>query len=129
MKSIIVDAASKTLDQLSPTTPNMRDTVSEWFQTLEFTLIKKAVDNFELVETRTTIIFQGIVESITPQQIQMRPEGERKWGYINVWASAELVLSIDDVFRYQQVNYRVVSKNDWSAYGYVQYECAEDYRA
>ena len=127
MKTLIVNANTRTLDRVTPNLPNMRETMTEWFQPLQFILVKKSVENFEAVETQTVVSFSGIVENISPQELQMRPEGQRKWEYINVWAGPELELSVDDIFRYQNKNYRVMTKNDWSSYGYVQYQCAEDY--
>lgn len=127
MKPIITNANSRTLDQIAATVPNMSETVSEWFQNVIFDLIKKITVNFEVQELHTQIIFQGIVENISPQQLEMKPEGQRKWQWISVWATPELILQPDDIFRYRDKNYRVMSKNDWSAYGYVQYEAMEDY--
>ena len=127
MKTLIINANTRTLDQIAPTLPNMRDALNEWFQNIVFTMVKKMTTNFELVETNTQIQFQGVVENIKPQDLDMRPEGQRKWRYISVWATPELELNPDEIFTYQGINYRVMTKNDWSSYGYVEYECAEDY--
>jgi len=90
-------------------------------------MIKKTTDNFQVVETEKQIVFQGIVENLKPTDLEMKPEGQRKWRWISVWTTPELELEIDDRFSYQHVNYRVMSKNDWTAYGYASYECMEDY--
>lgn len=127
MKGMIFNANTRTLDNISPNLPNMENTIMDWMQTIIFTMIKKTTENFQVIEKETKVVFQGIVENIKPSNLDMKPEGQRKWRWISVWSSPELELQIDDRFNYQHVNYRVMSKNDWSVYGYVQYECMEDY--
>jgi hypothetical protein len=123
----ITNANSRTLSQSAPTVPNVQDAMRDWFQPLIFILIQKSVVNFELKEVQTIVQFQGIIESLTPTQLAMKPEGQRNWNFINIWAYPDLVLSMDDIFQYNGKNYRVTSRNDWSQYGYVNYDAAEDY--
>lgn len=127
MKGMIFNANTKTLDQITPNLPNMSGVLTDWMQTIIFNMIKKTTDNFQVVETEKQIVFQGIVENLKPTDLEMKPEGQRKWRWISVWATPELELEIDDRFSYQHVNYRVMSKNDWTAYGYASFECMEDY--
>lgn len=126
MKQFIVNANSKPLDQITPTVPTMN--LTSWFQNITFTIIKKTLINFEIIETQTQIVFQGIVETVDPAKLSVLPLGERRWNQMTVWTSTDLELNIDDVFIYQQVPYRVTRKYDWQPYGYLQYDCAEDYK-
>lgn len=128
MKNIIFNANSRTLDQITPNLPNMGATLTEWLQTITFTVVKKTTENFQVIETVKSIVFEGIVENVQPQNLDIRQEGQRKWRYISVWSTIDLELNPDDKFDYQRVKYRVMSKNDWSNYGYIQYECVEDYQ-
>lgn len=127
MKGLIFNASSKTLDKIAPTLPNMVETLGDWFQQITFTKIKKETINYQVVETLTEIAFMGVVENVAPSNLDIRQEGQRRWQYISVWASPELELELDDRFKYLDKTYRVMQKNDWSVYGYVQYECTEDY--
>jgi hypothetical protein len=124
----ITNANSRSLDQITPTLPTMEATISDWFQNLTFTVIKKETINFEVVETRTNIQFQGIVEFQSPQNLDISPTGQRKWKKMSVWATPDLTLNPDDIFIYQGIPFRVMYKNDWSAYGYNSFECVEDFR-
>lgn len=124
----IFNANSRPLSSGTPSLPNMREAMLDWFQVLTFTLIRKETINFQLVETKTPITFRGIVQNGTPSTLEMKPEGQRKWDYIDIWATPELKLGIDDVFGYMGKNYRIISKNDWSQYGYNQFQAVEDYR-
>jgi hypothetical protein len=126
MKSLITNANSLTLDKISPTVPHMN--LTSWFQTITFTLVKKTTVNFEVVETQTQIVFQGIVETVDPSKLTVLPVGERRWNQMSVWTTIDLELNNDDMFYYMGTPYRVMKKYDWAPYGYFQYECSEDFK-
>lgn len=124
----IFNANSLTLDKITGSLPNVSGALLDWFQPITFVIIKKTTVNFKLVEERSNYTFMGVVESQTPQQLQMKPEGQRSWNYLNIWSLPNVSLKIDDIFCYQGKDYRVLSKNDWSQYGYAEFECVEDYK-
>lgn len=102
--------------------------LTSWFQTITFTVVKKVIVNFETIETQTKVVFQGIVETVDPSKLTVLPVGERRWNMISVWTSTDLELSPDDLFYYNNAPYRVMQKYDWQPYGYIQYECSEDFK-
>lgn len=126
MKPFITNANSRTLDQISPTLPQMN--LTSWFQNITFTVVKKQTINFEVVETQTKLVFQGIVETVDPSKLTVTNVGERRWNQMSVWTTTDLELNNDDLFYYLGVPYRVMQKYDWAPYGYFQYECSEDYK-
>jgi hypothetical protein len=126
MKPLITNANSRSLDQISPTLPQMN--LTSWFQTITFTVVRKAIVNFETIETQTKVVFQGIVETVDPTKLTVLPVGERQWNMISVWTSTDLELSPDDLFYYNNAPNRVMQKYDWQPYGYIQYECSEDFK-
>ena len=128
MSAPITNAKDTLLDQLTGTLPNVSNVLLDWFQPITLILIKKSVVNFKLLEDRTPIIFMGVVESQTPTQIAMKPEGQRQWNYLNIWTLPNITLKIDDVFSYMGKEYRAERKNDWTQYGYCEFECVEDYK-
>lgn len=109
------------------TLPNMSETIMGWFQNIAFTVITKTVVNFQLVEIEVQTSFMGVVESQTAEQLVLKPEGQRSWNWINVWALPSLVMKNDDIFLYKGIRYRVMNKHSWNEYGYLQYEAVEDY--
>ena len=128
MSSPITNAKDTTLDQITGTLPNVSNAMLDWFQKITFILIKKSVVNFKLLEERSPYIFMGIVESITPTKLLMKPEGQRQWNYLNIWTLPNVELKIDDIFSYMGKEYRIERKNDWSVYGYLEFEAVEDYK-
>ena len=127
MSAPIINAKDTLLDQVTGNLPNVSSAMLDWFQPITFILIKKSVVNFKLLEDRSPYVFMGIVESITPTKLAMKPEGQRSWNYLNVWTLPNVMLKIDDIFNYMGKDYRVERKNDWSQYGYLEFECVESY--
>lgn len=99
------------------------------FQLLTFKQITKTVDaTFQVIETATSLQFQGVVQPFTAQQLRMKSEGQRLWKWSTIHALPVLSLKPDDVLIDQAgVQYRVMGKKDYSAYGYQEYEIIEDY--
>ena len=124
---MINNAANTTLDQNSGTTPNVSGAMDNWYQPMIFGIIVKSTVNFELQETISNLSFQGLWQPLRPQQLKMKPEGERKWRWFQVFSNPALVLDIDSIITYLGTNYRVMGKEDFSLEGYARYELLEDY--
>lgn len=123
------NAKDVSLAQGPGTVPNMADTIMNWFQLLTFDRVTKTVDaTFTVTETTTPVQFQGVVVPFTPQQLRMKPEGQRLWKWSAIYALPSIPLQPDDVLVDQRgVGYRVMAKTDYTSYGYVLYECVDDY--
>lgn len=124
---MISNAKDKLLTSNPGTLPNMSETIMGWFQQLSAVTIVKTIVNFEVVETKTTISFLGVIEPMPAQNLMIKPEGQRQWIWNNLWCSTDLNLNPDDIFTINSIEYRVMIKHDWSAYGYRQYEVIQNY--
>ena len=87
----------------------------------------KSVVGSQLVEVDTPFIFQGVRQPFTAQQLALKPEGQRHWKWEMIHAWPNLQLKPDEIITFANQNYRVMQKWDWTEYGYVQYEIAQDY--
>src|SRR4051812_45508633 len=105
----------------------MSATLQNWFQPMTFTRLVKTVVNYKVVETLTNYDFHGVIQAFSPQQVSMRPEGQRNWKWFKVHADPGLTLEPDEVITYQGVKYRVMSKLDYSLYGHVEYDLIQDF--
>lgn len=109
------------------TLPNVSDAMANWFQRTTFTRVNKTVTNFSNIETPVSYYFMGVVQPFTAQQLQMKPEGQRQWKWFTIHAWPDLILEPDDVIKIDSTNYRIMYKWDYKEYGYVKYDCVEDY--
>ena len=122
------DAADVPLSKNPGTLPNMSDVIGNWFQLLTFDKVIKTIVNFNVVETTTPLMFQGVFQPFTKQKLMMKPEGQRLWKWFMVHAWPTLILNPDDVIIDQSgTQYRVMEKNDLKEYGFVEYDLVQDY--
>lgn len=105
--------------------PDMMDALSGFGKTLQFSVISKTVVDYEVSETNADIDnFIGVAQPITPQQLRIKPEGQRSWKWWTLWTKKRL--KVDDVIKDSTCRqYRVVEIEDWSDAGYFKYELQE----
>ena len=84
----------------------------------------KTVESFREVRVNMIRIPSG-------QDIEMKPSGQRSWNQEMVYAESSLELKIDDIIYFEEdlsQKFRVVSKSDWSKFGFVEYSLISDYQ-
>jgi len=124
----LTNAKDTSLSLQPGTMPQMFEVTGGWFQLLTFDKLVKTIVNFQVVETKTQFNFQGNVIPMPPQALKMMPEGQRLWKWYRIFAWPVVSLQPDDVLIDQSgVQYRVMRKEDYTNYGYVTYDCVQDY--
>lgn len=123
----IFNANQLTLPQAVGTLPDVNCGLLNWFQQLTFEQITKTTVNFQVVETPTIISFLGVWQPFSPQQLFLKSEGQRAWKWFTCHAEPNAPLVPDDIVIQAGVNYRVMKKLDYKAYGYIEYQLIEDW--
>ncbi len=123
----IRNAANFDLSDSPGTLPNMTSALLDYFQKMTFSKITKTTVNFQLVEKAQVYYTKGVRQPLKPQAILMKPEGQRKWVWEMLHILPDVVLGIDDVVDFKGTRYRVMSRSDYTEYGFLQYEIAQDY--
>jgi hypothetical protein len=121
------NAANRPLFDRSGSTPDVSGAMTEYFQPLVFEKLVKTVQGFQALETQTPINTQGILQPFTARQLFLKAEGQRAWTWFTLHALPTLVLEVDDVVMYKGVQTRVMSRKDYSLYGFVEYELVQDW--
>lgn len=124
---MIFNASSRPLSKNPGTLPDVSDALLNYFQKMVFTRITKQIINFKNVEVPIDTDFLGVWQPFTDQQLQMKSEGQRKWKWFLLHADPSLSLKPDEVVNYQNVQYRVMAKKDYTNYGYIEYHLINDY--
>ena len=109
--------------------PDVSDALLDWFQNMTFDLISKAITDYDLTETATTISTKGVRQPFSAQQLSIKPEGQRAWKWETLHCLPNVKLNPDDVVVFNGVRYRVMEKLDYSEYGYLEYHIIQDYTA
>lgn len=107
--------------------PDVSDALLDWFQNMTFDLISKAITDYDLTETATTISTKGVRQPFSAQQLSIKPEGQRAWKWETLHCLPDVKLNPDDIVVFNGIRYRVMDKLDYSEYGYLEYHIIQDY--
>lgn len=107
--------------------PQMDGALHGWFQKITIKLLSKSVADFELEEKEEELEFRGVVQPVSPQVVERKPEGQRNWRWIQIHSETSLPVKVDDVIIHKGVKYRVEQRSNYSEYGYYWYQLMEDY--
>jgi hypothetical protein len=101
--------------------------LTNWFQPMTFKVLVKTIVDFVLVETETVVETQGVRQPMSPQELRLKPEGQRALNWESMYCLPDTVLKNDDIIIFNSVKYRVMKRLDWNEYGYLQYDIVRDY--
>lgn len=92
---------------------------------VQFNVVSTAAVDFEAIDTpEQQIVFDGVLEPITGRQLLIKPEGERKFNYLNLWTEQDL--SSDAIVQTESgETYRVVKKQPWNRGDFQAYEIVQ----
>lgn len=105
---------------------DMRIAYSGMKQKGQYIHVSKEIDDGEAVESESDPIpFWGCFQPLRPNEILIKPEGQRTWMWWRVWASVRLELD-DIVFDPEGRRFRVLSRENWRGiHNMFVYEIAE----
>jgi hypothetical protein len=112
--------------------PNVSGALGAWSQQIIFLVVEKTLVNGLIQETYTSANTLGVVMPLKPQQLSMKPEGERAWKWRKMFClpTPSLVPSDEIIFGTDEngERFRVMAKADFSEYGYNEYEICQGYQ-
>lgn len=123
----IANGKNRPINAIAGTVPDVSGALTDRYQPLVFEKITKTMVAGDVVETGTPINFRGNVTPLDPRRLMLKPEGQRAWTWFQVFADPVLELEVDDEGAFQGVKTRVMVRDDFSLYGYVRYEWAQDW--
>jgi len=110
------------------TIPKIQQALNGWES--EITLIKnsQSIDGDGiLIETETSIIFQGVIQPLSMEQQKALPEGKRSWQNWQLHTKIQQNLTNGDKVIYLNKRYEVIARGDYSLNGYFEYNLLKDY--
>jgi hypothetical protein len=125
--STIANGANRPLNVQTGTVPDVSGALKDNFQNLSFDLVTKTVVGFSVQESTTPVSFWGLVQPFTTRDLLIKPEGQRAWTWLWIFAEPVLKLQVDDVLVFLGKQTRVMSRKDFTLYGYVSYACVQDW--
>jgi len=124
----IVSANKVPVTQAAYTLPQVRGTMTGWFQRLILTVVNKSIVDQEVKEVQRKLECIGVIQPFSARELRVKPEGERTWGWKMLHTTPDVNLRPDDEFYIGPTRYRVMSKFGYPEYGYNQYELIQDFQ-
>ncbi len=110
------------------TIPKIQQALNGWESEISLVKNVQSIDSDGiLIETTTTIIFQGVVQPLKPEQNKASPEGKRSWEGWQVHTRTQQSLTTGDKVVYLGNNYEVEARLNYEINGYFEYHLLKDY--
>lgn len=93
-----------------------------WTDAVQLQVVETKAIDYEAIDVpQNPIFFDGVLEPITGRQLLIKPEGERKFNYLNLWTEQEL--KADAIVQTDNgETYRVIKKQPWNRGDFQAYE-------
>lgn len=127
---MINSAGNHILNNTNSTLPNMSNTITSWFLNITFEVVERLLDGADWVEsTVQTINTKGVVQPPRDKDLAILPEGTWAWEWLMLHCLPDVQLNTNQYIKYDGTLYKVMSKKDWSKYGYVRYMILQAFQA
>ena len=107
--------------------PHVGAALHGWMQLMVFGLIcKQNIDGYTQ-EIKSKVTTHALRQPLTPQQLSLKPQGQRDWKWEQLHALPDLQMNPDDQVTYLGQTYRVMEKKEYPEYGYIEYHVGQDF--
>ncbi len=115
------------LDQVS-FMPQMATTLDGWMNPITLVRIRQTLVDSVPQDNRTTITFQGVIQPLKPEEIALKPEGQRSWKWLQIHVvSGSNDLANNDRIEYGGDTFKLMGNKDYSLNGYIEYHAVKDF--
>lgn len=123
-------AGKNPLNNTNSALPNMANTITSWFLNITFEVVDRSLDGADWVETViSTINTKGVVQPPRDRDLTILPEGTWAWEWLMIHCLPDVQLNTNQYIIYDGTLYKVMSKKDFSKYGYVRYTILQAFQA
>lgn len=107
--------------------PQMSTVLSGWENTISLKRVVQTISAGLPVLTTTTISFVGVIQPLNPESISLKAEGQRAWEWLQIHMTAGEPLNVNDIIVYNDKEFKVMAKRDYTLNGYIEYHVAKDF--
>lgn len=127
---MIQNASNFKLNNTNSNLPNMSNTITSWFLNITLEKVERQLvgADWQLV-TVGRVNTKGVVQPPSDIDLKILPEGTWNWEWLMLHCLPNADLQVNNFIKYDGKNYKIMSKKDYSKYGYIQYIILEAYRA
>ena len=120
-----IEAAGKKKIAIGGKLPNMAKTIIGWFQPITFGVIRTSLVDYERQITIEYVDTQGVVQPYKPEPLEIQQAGVRSWSWLMIHCLPDLQLYNNEYILYENIKYKILQRNDYNKYGYIEYIACE----
>ena len=125
----VFSAGKRKLNEQSlGTMPNMRSTLLGWFKPMTLTRITTTVKDGQAEPVERELKTSGILLAGDAEKLVPLAEGDRSRESSVLYCFDNIVLETNDRVIIKGVKSRVMTKKNWSDYGYQRFDLLKDYQ-
>ena len=108
--------------------PQMSAAFQGWFQAITLQIVTQNIVDGLLTKSYAPVNFRGTIQPLSEKAIELKPEGQRAWTWLQIHCQPPAPLNINDVIVYNGQNFKVMALKDYTLNGYIEYHAVADYQ-
>ena len=110
--------------------PQIGAALSAWQRSITLQKRTQNIDDFGVVTyANVDFTFMGTVQPLSPKQIELKPEGQRAWTWLQIhMQTGSLKLNVNDQILINNVIFKIMALRDYSQNGYIEYHAVYEYQ-
>lgn len=120
--------AAKPLNVALSGMPQMSAAFAGWTIPISLLLIRQEISAGFLVNYEETVTVRGTWQPLDPEEIELKPEGQRSWEWVDLHVEGSTVLfKTNDRVLKDGVRYKVMSSKDYTLNNFSEYHLVRDF--
>ena len=108
--------------------PQVGDALNGWESPITLVRVREQVVDGKVTRTENTISFYGTVQPLSPREIELKPEGQRSFTWLQIHCKANATTLIPGQFIiYAGKRYKITGDNAYDLNGYREYHAVQDF--
>jgi hypothetical protein len=108
--------------------PQMTAAFMGWTIALDLLRITQSVVEGFVQEVESLTRIMGIWQPLSPEEIELKPEGQRAWEWIDLHVQGKTFnFKVNDRIKRDDIPYKVMAVKDYRLNNYVEYHLIRDY--
>lgn len=109
--------------------PQLKAAFLGWTMPISLTKRTQTVTKGLVSYVDSVVKFRGIIQPLKPQEISLKPEGQRSWEWLQIHCQTGSVsLNTDDQIIYNSKKYKIMLINNYDLNGFIEYHAVSEYQ-
>ena len=107
--------------------PKIKFALNCWESPITMIKVTQAIVDYQTVNTEEEINFQGVIQPLTAEALNVKPLEERSWEWLMIHTKTSVELVTGDLIEYNSKKFKVMFEKDYSLNGYYEYHLVKNY--